>query len=108
MKPLYLYLEDFQCHEKSEIDFSSFESALLVGKMNSNDLVANGVGKSSIFKAIEYVFFNEVRDPLLEKSMILEELIRDDTQKVTVTLDFLVKDEVYRVTRSRNRKGISD
>lgn len=108
MKPLYLYIENFQCHEKSEIDFSSFASALIVGKVGGNELIANGVGKSSIFKAIEYSLFNQVRDPLLSKDVVLEKLIREDTDKVMVVFDFMVNNEIYRVVRSRTRKGISD
>lgn len=108
MKPLYLYLENFFCHEKSEIDFSSFQSALIVGKVDNNELIANGVGKTSIFRAIEYALFNQVRDPLLSKDIVLERLIRDEVQKVSVIFDFAIGDEIFRIIRSRTRKGISD
>lgn len=108
MIPLYLYIENFQCHEKSEINFTLFESALLIGKVDNNDLIANGVGKSSIFKSIEYVLFNQVWDPLLSKSMVLEKLIRDDVDKVLVIFDFEVENNIYRIIRARTKKGISD
>jgi DNA repair protein SbcC/Rad50 len=108
MRLLYLYIENFQCYEKSEIDFSAFNSAIIIGRMDNNDLIANGVGKTSIFKAIEYVIFNQVRDPILLKDMILEKLIRDDASKVLVILDFEIDGEIYRISRSRTRKGVSD
>lgn len=108
MQPLYLYIENFTSHEKSEIDFSSFNSALIIGKVDNNDLISNGVGKTSIFRSIEYALFNQVRDPLLSKDIVLEKLIRDEAQKMLVIFDFILNDEIYRVIRSRTRKGISD
>jgi DNA repair exonuclease SbcCD ATPase subunit len=95
-------------HEKSEVDFTSFSSALIVGKVDNNDLISNGVGKTSIFRAIEFSLFNQVRDPLLQKDIILEKLIRDEAQKVSITFDFSIDSEVFRLSRSRTRKGISD
>jgi DNA repair exonuclease SbcCD ATPase subunit len=108
MRPLYLYLENFFCHDKSEIDFSSFQSALIVGKVDNNELIANGVGKTSIFRAIEYALFNQVRDPLLSKDIVLERLIRDEASKVSVIFDFAIGDEIFRVVRSRTRTPVSD
>lgn len=108
MIPIYLYIENFFSHERSEIDFSSFSSALVVGKVDNNDLMSNGVGKTSVFRAIEYALFNQVRDPLLQKDIILEKLIRDDAQKVSVIFDFAVDNDLFRVVRSRTRKGVSD
>jgi DNA repair exonuclease SbcCD ATPase subunit len=52
MIPKQLYIENFSCHEKSVIDFTQFSSALIVGKIENSDLYSNGVGKTTIFKAI--------------------------------------------------------
>jgi DNA repair protein SbcC/Rad50 len=108
MRPLYLYIQDFFSHEKSEIDLSAFQAALIIGKVDNNELVSNGVGKTSIFRAIEYALFNQVRDPLLNKDILLERLIRDEAQKVSVVFDFAVGEEIFRIVRSRTRKGVSD
>jgi DNA repair protein SbcC/Rad50 len=108
MIPIYLFIQDFQAHQKSEINFSLFSSAVILGKRADNDLIANAVGKTSIFRSIEYVLFNQVRDPVLQKEIVLEKLIRDGANKVSVIFDFLVGDETFRVIRSRTRSGVSD
>ncbi len=71
MKPLRLYINNFLCYDNSYIDFSKFSSALIVGKINNNDSYSNGVGKSTIFKAIEFVLFNYV-------DINFEHIIRED------------------------------
>lgn len=101
MKPTKLYIENFMCHDKSFIDFSEFSSALILGYQENNDLHANGVGKTTIFKAIEYVLFNQ-------SDVNLEKVIRDDTDICQVVLDFLIGDQEYRIARKRTRKGASD
>ncbi len=98
MKPLRLYIENFMCHEKSYIDFTQFSSALIVGKMENNDNYSNGVGKTTIFKAIEYVLFNQA-------DVNIEKIIRDDTTSCRIVMDFLVGDQEYRVSRTRTRKS---
>lgn len=96
-----LYIENFMCHEKSFIDFTQFSSALIIGKVENNDLYSNGVGKTTIFKAIEYVLFNQA-------DVNLEKIIRDDASSCKVTLDFIVDDQEYRIIRKRTKKGITD
>lgn len=89
------------CHEKSFIDFTQFNSALIVGKIENNELYSNGVGKTTIFKAIEYVLFNQA-------DVNLDKIIRDETDLCKVTLDFIVDSIEYRVSRIRTKKGNSD
>lgn len=91
------------CHEKSEMDLSGFSSALIVGKVDGNDLRSNGVGKSTIFKAIEFCIFNECA-----KGLKLEKLIRDDTVKCKVVFDFECDNRIYRISRARTKKGSTD
>ena len=90
------------CHSDSYIDFSQFNSALVVGRIGDNDLFSNGVGKTVIFRAFEFVLFNQVAGANLEK------VIRDDTPSCCVVLDFMIGDSQYRVSRSRARKGVTD
>jgi DNA repair exonuclease SbcCD ATPase subunit len=89
------------CHDKSYIDFTQFSSALIIGNKEQNELHANGVGKTTIFKAIEYVLFNQ-------SDVTLEHIIRDDTDYCHVIIDFLIKDQEFRISRKRTRKGNSD
>ena len=101
MKPSKLYIEDFMCYDNAYVDFTEFSSALIVGKKEHNDDVSNGVGKTSIFKAIEYALFGH-------SDSNLENIIRDDAESCNVTVDFEVANQEYRVTRTRTRKGASD
>jgi DNA repair exonuclease SbcCD ATPase subunit len=101
MNPSKLYIENFQCHAQSYIDFSEFNSALVVGKIENNDSYSNGVGKTTIFKAIEYVLFNQA-------DINLEKIIRDDTNHCAVVMDFMIGDQEYRVSRKRTKKGTTD
>jgi predicted ATP-binding protein involved in virulence len=89
------------CYDKAFIDFSKFQSALILGKVDNNDLYANGVGKTAIFKAIEYVLFNY-------SEFKLEEIIRDDTSVCSVTIDLLFGKDIFRITRVRTKKGTTD
>lgn len=101
MKPLRLYIENFMCYDHGYIDFTDFSSALIVGKRENNDMYSNGVGKTTIFKAIEYVLFNEADTPL-------EKVIRDDSNSCQIVFDFMIGDQEYRLSRSRTRKGSTD
>ncbi len=97
MKLLRMYIENFMCHEHSYIDFTNFSSALIVGKVENNDLFSNGVGKSTIFKAIEYVLFNQA-------DVNLEKIIRDEANNCKITLDFEYNSQEYRIIRLRTKK----
>lgn len=101
MKPLRLYIKDFMCYDWAYIDFTQFSSALLVGKTEGNDAEANGVGKTTIFKSIEYVLFNQ-------SNFNLEKIIRDEAPACKIVFDFIVGDKEYRLARTRTRKGSTD
>lgn len=101
MKLIRLYIENFMCYDKSFIDFNQFSAALIVGKIEGSDLVANGVGKTTIFRAIEYVLFNQ-------SDSNLEKIIRDDTNSCKIVLDFIIGNQEYRIARTRTKKGATD
>ena len=101
MKISRLYIKDFMCYDHAYVDFDEFSSALIVGKKENNDEVSNGVGKTTVFRAIEYALFNYA-------DRNLEDVIRDDVDLCNVTVDFTVSDQEYRVTRTRTRKGTTD
>ncbi len=98
MIPIELTLENFTCHVKSVIDFSQFQSAVVIGQGEEDVAVSNGVGKSKIFAAINYVLFNH--SPFND----IENVIRDGTDKCKVTFIFQL-DETYKLERTRSRKA---
>jgi DNA repair exonuclease SbcCD ATPase subunit len=89
------------CYEKGFIDFTEFSTALIIGKKENSDMYSNGVGKTCIFQAMEYVLFNQ-------SIFGLERIVRDDTNSCKVVLDFFIGDQEYRLSRSRTRKGTTD
>lgn len=101
MKPVRLYIDNFMCYDKGYIDFTKFSSALIVGKVENNDLFSNGVGKTTIFKSIEYVLYNQAE-------VNLEKIVRDDIGACQIVFDFLIDGQEYRVIRKRTKKGATD
>ena len=98
MEPLRLFIQNFQCHEESFIDFTKFQSALIIGKVDNNEERSNGVGKTTIFKALEYVLFNQ-------SEVKLEEIIREDSDCCIIIFDFIANNTEYRVSRKRTKKS---
>jgi len=86
-------------NRKSELDFTSFKSCLIVGKNKSNDRESNGTGKSTIFKAIDFVLFGEYPTRHIDK------IIREGTEKCIVSLEFKAGSGIYRATRTRHIKS---
>lgn len=102
MRPLRIYLKNFMNHRLSEVDCTNFQSVLIVGKSQKNDRISNGVGKTTIFRAIEYALFNQSHATTLEK------VVRDGKKKAVVEFDFELGGEVYRIYRHRAATGSSD
>lgn len=101
MKPIRLYIKDFMCYDRAYIDFTQFSSALVVAKVENNDEESNGAGKTTIFKSIEYVLFNQ-------SNFNLERIIRDDAPFCKIVFDFSMGDKEYRLARTRTHKGSTD
>lgn len=97
MRPLRIFLEDFMSHRSTDIDCTEFKSALIVGKNRNNPLESNGVGKTTIFKAIEYALFGVAPTKL-------DRIVRDGCERCRVIFEFESSGEQYRIVRSRNRK----
>lgn len=98
MRPLRLCLENFMSHRSTEIDCTQFRSVLIVGRHRTDPRTSMGIGKSNIFKAIEYVLFGETQ-------VKLDKIIRYGCDRCKVTFDFEINGQVYRIVRSRIRKG---
>src|SRR5690606_21008199 len=67
-------------------------------KINDNESLSNGAGKTSIFKAIEYVLFNQI-------NIKMDSIIRDDTDSCRIVFDFENDGSIYRVSRTRSHKS---
>lgn len=99
MKPISLTISNFMNHRDSKIVFGSMKSALIVGKTKADDLVSNGVGKSTIFSAIEWVIYNKVHKKTLEK------VVRDGQKRCLVEYEFELDNSTYKIHRTLSSKG---
>lgn len=91
-----IYIENFMSHRKTEIDCTQFNSCLIVGKSTKNDRESNGTGKSTIFKAINFVLFGEYPTKKIDL------IVRDGQDKCVVEVDFEIDGIDYRATRKRS------
>lgn len=99
MIPKRIYMKNFMSHSETEIDCTQFKSCLIVGRSKNNDRESNGVGKSTIFKAINYVLFGEV--PTKKLDMV----VRDGQDQCVVEFDFEIDGTDYRSIRKRSVKS---
>lgn len=97
MIPSKLSLENFFSHKSSEIDFSLFNSALLIGNTEGDYTKSNGSGKSAVFESILWCLFNKSRVAMMD------DVIRWGENNCKVSLDFTHDGKTYRVIRTRNR-----
>jgi exonuclease SbcC len=97
MIPVKLKMENFFSHKDSEIDFSKFNSALLIGNTEGDYSKSNGSGKSAIFEAILWCLFNKSRVAMMD------DIIRWGETTCSVVMNFKHNDSDYMVKRSRNR-----
>lgn len=98
MIPIKLIMENFISHMHSEIDFTQFNAALIIGASDGNVKVANGVGKTSIFDSIRFALYGKTRFSKKEK------VIKYGKASCKVTFIFYMDDVLYKVERSMNRK----
>jgi exonuclease SbcC len=97
MIPSRLKMKNFFSHKDSEIDFSMFNSALLIGNTEGDYSKSNGSGKSAVFEAILWCLFNKSR------AAMMDDIIRWGEKTCSVDLEFSHNDVKYLVTRVRNR-----
>lgn len=64
MKLLRVHLHNFRTHKDTEIDFTQLGSPVLIKGINMDETGSNGAGKTSIFKAIEYILYSEKKNYL--------------------------------------------
>jgi DNA repair exonuclease SbcCD ATPase subunit len=97
MIPENLHMQNFFSHKDSEIDFSEFSSALLIGNTEGDYSKSNGSGKSSIFEAILWCLFNKSRQGMMD------DVVSWGETTCSVSLEFTHSEILYRVVRTRNR-----
>ena len=97
MLPTKLHMKNFFSHKDSSIDFSNFNSALLIGNTEGDYSKSNGSGKSSIFESILWCLFNKSRQSMMDDIVLWGET------SCEVTLEFIHEKILYRVSRTRNR-----
>jgi len=100
--PKRLYAKDFLNHRESEIDFTLFNSCLVVGRNCRNDRESNGSGKSNLISwAINYVLFNKYPTKKIER------VVREGQEQCLVEFEFFFNDEIWKATRKRSNKSNS-
>lgn len=97
MIPCKLRMKNFFSHKESEVDFSMFNSALLIGNTEGDYSKSNGSGKSAIFEAILWCLFNKSR------AAMMDDIIRWGEKTCSVELEFTHNGARFLVTRIRNR-----
>jgi DNA repair exonuclease SbcCD ATPase subunit len=97
MLPVKLKLENFFSHKKSEVDFTLFNSALLVGSVDGDYSKSNGSGKSSVMEGILWCLYNKSR------STTIDDVITWGENKCEVSLQFIHSRKQYLVRRTRIR-----
>jgi DNA repair exonuclease SbcCD ATPase subunit len=94
-----LTIENFCGYKYTDLDLSSIESAVVIGKFTDNDMYSNGAGKSTLTKAIIFCLFGEY------DTKTIDSIVRIGTDKAQVTLEFIVDDIKYKIERTRSKKS---
>lgn len=97
MIPVRIELNNFFSHKNTEIDFSKFDSALLIGNTEGDYDISNGCGKSAIFESVLWCLFNKAR------VAAMDDIIQWDEESCCVVMEFIQSGIRYKVKRLRSR-----
>lgn len=97
MIPLELEIKNFLSHRESFLDFSKFQSALIIGNIDGNYEFSNGSGKSALLASILWCLFNKSRVANADDVVLWGENL------CKVAFTFRHFDKIYKVVRKRNR-----
>lgn len=100
MNPLKLSIKNFMTYREADIDFSKFNSALVLGQHNGDLSLSNAAGKSTIFRAIRYALFGAYDVSTVDR------IIRRGEKKCIVEFEFEIDNVEYKIFRART-KGTS-
>lgn len=99
MIPRRLFLKNFMGHSETDLDFTGSNVFLIVGRDKNNDRISNATGKSTIFKAIDYVLFG------VTPSKKLERIVRDGQDQCEVIFEFEESGTNWQISRKRSNKS---
>jgi len=99
MIPVYLLLEDFMSHAHSELDFTQFDMALIIGMENDDPDSSNGIGKTALFDAIRWVLYGKHRFRTKKR------VIKRGKVTCSVTFIFQIQNEMYRIVRKLSQRA---
>ncbi len=97
MIPKHLRIKNFLSHDASEIDFSKFDVALILGTYDGEPDQSNGSGKSAIFESIAWALFGKSRHK--KKNGV----VKWDKRACEVEFEFWLDGDLYRVKRARDK-----
>jgi exonuclease SbcC len=97
MIPIKLSLTNFLSHDYSEIDFTTFNTALILGSYDGDFSKSNGSGKSSCLKSLSFCLFDKT------DSKKKDGVVKRDRKYCKVVFMFSVDDQTYRITRKRDK-----
>jgi exonuclease SbcC len=95
--PVNIEIKNFFSHKDSQIDFTQFDSALLIGNVDGNYDTSNGSGKSTIFEAILWSLFNKSR------AAAMDDIVFWGENFCKVVFIFKHDGDLYKVVRKRSR-----
>lgn len=101
MIPLYLLLENFMSHARSELDFTQFDMALIVGMENDDPDSSNGIGKTALFDAIRWALYGKCR------FRVKKRVIKRGKVACSVTFVFQLQNETYKIVRKMSQRAAS-
>jgi len=97
MIPVSIDIKNFFSHRDSFIDFTTFDSALLIGNVDGDYNVSNGSGKSAIFEAVLWALFNKSR------AASMDDIIFWGENVCNVIMIFRHGDDEFKIDRKRSR-----
>lgn len=98
MIPIKLTLENFVSHIYSVLDFTVFNSALVVGSFEGNPNIANGVGKTSLMDAIRFALYGKCKFSTKSK------MVKRGKSSCKIEFIFSSDGEIYKILRILNAK----
>jgi len=98
MLPKKLIIRNFKGHKETIIDFSKFDSCLIIGQYKSNPRKSNATGKTTIYDAISWVLFNETNLKSVSK------LVKNGQKICEVIYEFEQDGIDWQISRKRNNK----
>ncbi len=97
MIPNKLTIDNFISHSHSVLDFSTFDTAIIIGTNRDNPDISNGAGKTTIFDAICWALYGKSRFNTKDK------VIKRNNVECKVDLEFSIGEDTYRIVRKLNK-----